>query len=134
ADKQWPDDSWGSLIDLLAGCGLVSVLPWGSESERAAAQRLADGHPEAIVAPPMPLAQCPALRASARCGGGVRQGLPPPARALDVPTVALFAATPAWRFGPYWTGRAVGLGEAGRWPEPDAVMAALALVGAGVEG
>ncbi len=134
AEKQWPDDSWGSLIDLLAGCGLVSVLPWGSESERAAAQRLADGHPEAIVAPRMSLAQCAALLASARCVVGVDTGLTHLACALDVPTVALFAATPAWRFGPYWTERAIGLGEAGRWPEPDAVMAALALVGAGVEG
>lgn len=134
AEKQWPDASWGSLIDLLADCGLASVLPWGSESERAAALWLADGHPEAIVAPRMSLAQCAALLGSARCVVGVDTGLTHLACALDVPTVALFAATPAWRFGPYWTERAVGLGEAGRWPEPDAVMAALALVGAGVEG
>src|SRR5690606_24132506 len=60
AEKQWPDASWGSLIDLLADRGLVSVLPWGSESERAAAQWLADGHPQAIVAPRMSLAQCAA--------------------------------------------------------------------------
>lgn len=134
AEKQWPESSWATLIDLLADCGLASVLPWGSESERMAAQRLADGHPDAIVAPRMSLAQCAALLATARCVVGVDTGLTHLACALDVPTVALFAATPAWRFGPYWTERAIGLGEAGQWPDPDAVMAALALVDAGVEG
>jgi len=129
AEKQWPDASWNTLIDRLADAGLVSVLPWGSEGEREAAQRLAAGHPRAMVAPRMSLAQCAALLASARCVVGVDTGLTHLACALDVPTVALFAATPAWRFGPYWTERAAGLGEDGRWPEPDAVMAALAGVG-----
>lgn len=129
AEKLWPDACWGTLIDMLAASGLVPVLPWGGQAERAAAQRLAEAHPQAVVAPRMSLAQCAALLASARSVVGVDTGLTHLASALDVPTVALFAATPAWRFGPYWTERAVGLGEAGRWPEPDAVMAALAMVG-----
>jgi len=129
AEKQWPDASWATLIERLVDEGQVPVLPWGSEAERAAAQRLAAGHPQAVVAPRMSLAQCAALLVSARCVVGVDTGLTHLACALDVPTVALFAATPAWRFGPYWTERAVGLGESGRWPGPDDVMAALAGIG-----
>ncbi len=129
ADKQWPEASWQALIERLAASGLVPVLPWGSEAERVAAQRLAEGHPQAVVAPRMSLAQCAALLGSARCVVGVDTGLTHLACALDVPTVALFAATPAWRFGPYWTERAVGLGEEGRWPGPDEVVAALARIG-----
>lgn len=130
AEKQWPEASWHALIDRLAASGLAPVLPWGSEAERLAAQRLAERHPAAVVAPRMSLAQCAALIGAARCVVGVDTGLTHLACALDVPTVALFAATPAWRFGPYWTERAVGLGESGRWPGPDDVMAALGKVGA----
>ena len=129
-EKQWPEASWHALIDRLAASGLVPVLPWGSEAERLAAQRLAQRHAAAVVAPRMSLAQCAALLGAARCVVGVDTGLTHLACALDVPTVALFAATPAWRFGPYWTERAVGLGESGRWPAPDEVMGALGKVGA----
>jgi len=68
--------------------------------------------------------------AKARAVVGVDTGLTHLAAALSVPTVALFAATPAWRFGPYWSDRAVSLGEDGRWPAPDEVLAALARLAA----
>jgi heptosyltransferase-1 len=62
---------------------------------------------------------------------GVDTGLTHLSAALDRPTAALFAATPAWRFGPYWTPRARGLGENGRWPSPQEVGSVLdALEGA----
>src|SRR5690606_2851963 len=82
-----------------AASGLVPVLPWGSDAERLAARRLAEGNPAAVVAPRMSLAQCAALLGAARCVVGVDTGLTHLACALDVPTVALFAATPAWRAG-----------------------------------
>jgi len=40
--------------------------------------------------------------------------------------VALFAATAAWRYGPYWTARATCLGADGVWPDAAEVLAALA--------
>lgn len=132
ADKRWPEPSWEVLIRCLGDAGLTVVLPWGSESERADAERLAAPHPAARVAPRLSLAQCAALLARARCVVGVDTGLTHLACALDVPSVALFAATPAWRFGPYWTERAVGLGDDGHWPTPAAVIDALARVGAGI--
>ena len=56
---------------------------------------------------------------------GVDTGLTHLSAALDTPTVALFAATPAWRFGPYWTNTAMSLGHQGVWPTPSEVMTAL---------
>ena len=80
----------------------------------------------ARVAPRLSLAQCAALLADARLAVGVDTGLTHLSAALDTPTAALFAATPAWRFGPFWTGRAVSLGQDGVWPSAAQVLAALA--------
>ena len=41
----------------------------------------------------------------------------------------IFAATPAWRFGPYWTPRARNLGEDGVWPQAGEVLEALDALG-----
>jgi heptosyltransferase-1 len=77
-----------------------------------------------VVLPRLTLRQCAAAFARAQLVVGVDTGLTHLAAALDAPTVALFAATPAWRFGPYWTPRAANLGEEGRWPDVEDVMAA----------
>ncbi|MCM5572365.1 lipopolysaccharide heptosyltransferase I [Burkholderiaceae bacterium FT117] len=123
AEKQWPDDRWRELIARLARQGLAAALPWGSAAERERAQSLA-GAPPAVVLPKLTLRQCAAAIARAELVVGVDTGLTHLSAALDAPTVALFAATPAWRFGPYWTPRAESLGEDGRWPDVDAVLAA----------
>ena len=132
AAKQWPDAHWTGLGRSLLERGLALVLPWGSPAEEARAQALADAmRPGAVVvAPKLTLAECAVLLAKARAVVGVDTGLTHLAAALSVPTVALFAATPAWRFGPYWSDRAVSLGEDGRWPAPDEVLAALARLAA----
>ena len=125
AEKLWPPPHWRSLGERLAGTGLRVVLPWGSAAERSAAQALAQVIPGALVAPRLTLAQCACLLGGAHAVVGIDTGLTHLSAALDVPTVALFAATPAWRYGPYWTQRAVSLGSDGVWPLPDAVEAAL---------
>ena len=128
--KQWPDPHWQALGQALSAQGLRVVLPWGSEPERARAMGLAAAIGEgAWVAPRLSLAQCAALLAQARLAVGVDTGLTHLSAALDTPTAALFAATPAWRFGPYWTERAVSLGQDGAWPSASAVSAALAGLG-----
>jgi len=130
--KQWPEGHWAALGRSLLERGLSLVLPWGSPAEEARAQALAEAmRPgDVIVAPKLTLAQCAVLLAHARAVVGVDTGLTHLAAALSVPTVALFAATPAWRFGPYWSERAISLGEDGRWPEPHEVLAALARLAA----
>jgi heptosyltransferase-1 len=73
--------------------------------------------------PGLSLAQCAVLLRDARRVIGVDTGLTHLACALERPTVALFGATPAWRYGPYWTPKAVGLdAPEGRWPSPGEVM------------
>jgi heptosyltransferase-1 len=134
AEKQWPAERWVELGRALLGRGVSVVLPWGGQVEQAAAQALADGigaaamgeaAPSVCVAPRMSLSECARLLADARAVVGVDTGLTHLSAALDSRTVALFAATPAWRFGPYWTPRARNLGEDGTWPQAGEVLAAL---------
>ena len=125
AEKLWPAAHWTALGARLAEAGLRAVLPWGSTAERAAAQALADAVPQAIVAPRLTLAQCALVLGGAHAVVGVDTGLTHLSAALDVPTVALFAATEAWRYGPYWTSRAMSLGRDGVWPTTDEVLSAL---------
>ena len=141
-EKLWPAQHWVALSARLRARGMSVVLPWGSEAEREAAGELAaamgegrpgasaDDEPRAIVAPRMSLRECARLLADARGVVGVDTGLTHLSAALDRPTVALFAATSAWRFGPYWTPRALSLGGDGAWPSADEVCDALAGLGA----
>ena len=123
AEKRWPDDDWIALAEALSARGLATVWPWGSPAEQRVAEALA-GRARGRLAPRLDLAQCAVLLSRARLVVGVDTGLTHLSAALERPTIALFAATPAWRFGPYWTPRAVSLGEAGRWPRPAEVVAA----------
>ena len=143
AEKQWPAAHWVALGRALLARGLSVVLPWGGAAERAAAQALAEGiaaggtpapapmHAPApaqgiaCVAPRLTLSDCARLLADANAVVGVDTGLTHLAAALGSRTVALFAATPAWRYGPYWSERARSLGADGVWPAPAAVLAAL---------
>lgn len=155
ASKQWPRERWVRLAEELLDRGVSVVLPWGSAAEQSDAKAIADAvgavagpapmtdHPVAgltqepvirpapgagrlVVAPKLGLAACAALLAGARAVAGVDTGLTHLAAALGVPTVALFAATPGWRFGPYWSPCATSLGDAGVWPGPAEVLSTLA--------
>ncbi|MFT3802283.1 MAG: lipopolysaccharide heptosyltransferase I [Burkholderiaceae bacterium] len=128
-DKQWPLADWQALAGRLGDRGLAVALPWGSDEERAQAERIAASAPGAVVLPRLSLADCACLLRDAQAVVGVDTGLTHLAAALDRPTVALFAATPAWRFGPYWTPRAVSLGEPGQWPSVAQVLDGLDEVG-----
>jgi len=129
AEKSWPADRWTALGGKLAAAGIHAVLPWGSPAEQAAARTLADAIPGALVAPKLSLGKAAALMAGARAVIGVDTGLTHLAATLDVPVVALFGATARWRFAPYWSPRAVSLGDAGVQPQAEAVGAALIELG-----
>jgi heptosyltransferase-1 len=169
AEKLWPQDRWIALGVALAGRGYSLVLPWGSDAERQAAQRLVDAirqqtsvstpndlsstvssaapstapstepsaesstapaSPAALLAPKLSLADCARLLVDAAAVVGVDTGLTHLAAALACPTVALFAATEAWRYGPYWSTRAISLGSAGNWPQVPEVLQTLDSLGA----
>ena len=86
--------------------------------------------PTALLAPKLALADCAGLLANAAAVVGVDTGLTHLAAALECPTVALFAATEAWRYGPYWSARAISLGSAGNWPQVPEVLQSLDALGA----
>jgi len=109
------------------------VLPYGTELEHKAALELAAGESGVIVAPALSLASLASVIARARGVVGVDTGLTHLSAALDVPTVALFGATPQWRYAPYWTEHAISLGENRQQPPPHDVIAALQRLGV-VEG
>lgn len=122
AEKRWADQSWVELGRELNDMDIRSVLPWGSWAEYERADQLARQIPHALVAPRMRLSEAAGVLKQARLVVGVDTGLTHLAAALDVPTVALFAATPAWRYGPYFSKCARSLGEQGRWPHSAEVL------------
>jgi heptosyltransferase I len=128
AEKAWSAKQWRGLIAHFSDGGLIPLLLHGSERERRAAEELVNGGGRAQVAPRLSLADAAALIQRARAVVGVDTGLTHLAAALEVPTVALFGATPRWRYAPYWTEQAVSLGEERRQPTLDEVLATLAML------
>lgn len=125
AEKLWPNERWRALIAALNQRGVAVVLPWASAAEHAQARQLASGAARSVVPEAMNLNQCAQLLRRALLVVGVDTGLTHLAAALDKPTVSLFGATEAARFGPYWSSCAFNLGDRGHWPDHGEVIAAL---------
>lgn len=128
--KLWPVTEWIALGQALAAQGLPLVLPWGSETERLRAERIAEAVPDAVVLPRLRLADLAAVLSGAESALGVDTGLIHLAVALDVPTVAIYTDT-----DPALTGvqggcraRSRNLGGVGEIPSPAQVLEALAQV------
>jgi heptosyltransferase-1 len=122
--KRWPEARWIELGRHLASRGYVAVLPGGTDAERGAAVRLAQGIPGAVAAPPITLPEAAALLARASAVCGVDTGLTHLAAALGVPTIGLYVATRPELTGlhaPVAKNLAGGKGG----PSVDAVMQAL---------
>lgn len=128
-EKSWPAARWRELANYLAERGYRVVLPHGTEREHRAADALAESMVSATVAPRLALGDAAHMLHSAKAVIGVDTGLTHLAAALDVPTVALFGATPRWRYAPYWTPRAISLGDHGVQPDVAEVEGALATLG-----
>ena len=91
--KQWPDEHWRNLIDRSIRRGYRVALPWGSATEHARAERLADGRPEVLVPPRMSLTQVAGLLATSIAVISVDTGLAHLAAALGRPVVTLYGPT-----------------------------------------
>lgn len=95
--KHWPELYWRQLAELATERGLRVRLPWGNETEKARAERIAKGLPGVQVLPRLPLAGVATILAGARACVAVDTGLGHLAAALDVPTVSLYGPTnPGW--------------------------------------
>ena len=91
--KHWPEAMWRALAHELRGAGWRVTLPWGSDGERARAERLAAAAEE--VLPAMSLDALAEHLAGAALVVGVDSGLSHLAGALGVPTIVLYGSTSA---------------------------------------
>lgn len=91
--KRWPLADWQGLARRLTGQGIAVVLPWGSEAERADAERIAAATPGCRVLPKLGLSAVAGWLAHAKFVVGVDTGLMHLAAALAVPGVSLYGPT-----------------------------------------
>jgi heptosyltransferase I len=122
ADKLWPETRW---IELGRALALPAVLPWGSDEERARAERIAHGIGQAVVPAKMALEALAPVLAHARNVVGLDSGLTHLAAALGVPAVAIFCGSDPALTGVYRAARAANVGAPGRPPQVFEVLQAL---------
>jgi heptosyltransferase-1 len=117
-DKLWPEARW---IELARGLRTPAILPWGSEAERARAQRIADAV-GGTVPKRMSLENLARLLVNAQSVVGLDTGLTHLAAALGVPTVGIYCGSDPALTGLYGAPRAKNVGAAGRAPEAGEVL------------
>ena len=128
AAKKWPTASWIALGLRLAP--MPVLLAWGSAAEKAEAEAIAAGVPNARVLPKLPMDGAVALARNAALAVGVDTGLTHIAAAFLRPTVEIYADSPRWKTEGNWSPLIVNLGDQGAPPAVEEVAAAaLSLAG-----
>lgn len=122
-DKLWPEERW---IELGRALSRPLVLPWGSETERERAQRIATALPDARVPNRMTLDQLAYRFAAAEAVVGLDTGLTHLAAALGARTVGIYCGSDPALTGLYGAARAANVGAIGRAPEVGEVLKLLA--------
>lgn len=95
ATKHWPEEYWIQLAKLATVKNFQVKLPWGNESEKARAHRIAAVSKNIEVLPKLTLAEMAAVLATAQAIVAVDTGLGHLAAVLSVPTVSLYGPTNA---------------------------------------
>jgi len=124
-DKLWGESNWISLGRTLHEHGILCILPWGNENEKARSLRLAKIIPNAVTPPQLDLNQVSVLLSTATCVIGVDTGLAHLAAALDIPTVGIYTATNPTLTGLYPSNHIVNLGNVDCPPDVASVLSAL---------
>ncbi|HEY5899726.1 MAG TPA: lipopolysaccharide heptosyltransferase I [Burkholderiales bacterium] len=122
ADKLWKEENW---IEAGRQLGIRTVLPWGSEGERARAERIAHALPGAEVSPRMTLDQLAQLFVRAAFVIGVDTGLTHLAAAVGTRTVGIYCGSDPALTGLYGARHARNVGAPGDPPSVAQVVAAL---------
>ncbi|MDX1670076.1 MAG: glycosyltransferase family 9 protein, partial [Limnobacter sp.] len=115
-EKKWPIISWRELAHRFSDMGYEVKLPWGSAAEEQQAKAIAQGIDGVEVLPRMSLGELGGKMQLASLVIGVDTGLTHLAAAYYLPLVALFFATPAWRFAPRFNPLAISVGDVGAAP------------------
>ncbi|HEX7055240.1 MAG TPA: lipopolysaccharide heptosyltransferase I [Burkholderiales bacterium] len=122
ADKLWPEERWVELGRALAR---PVLLPWGSEAERARAERIAAALPDASVPKRMTLDQLACLFAGAWAVVGLDTGLTHLAAAVGARTTGIYCGSDPALTGLYGATLARNVGAPGRPPEASEVLETL---------
>ncbi|MCE2947114.1 MAG: lipopolysaccharide heptosyltransferase I [bacterium] len=129
AEKLWPESAWIALgREAYERLGLRALLPWGSDAERARAERLARSIPGARVPARTGLAELARGLSRARVVIGVDTGLLHLASAVGVRCIGIYVATDPARNGLYPPSVGLNLGGMSIVPGPGEVLAAVSQV------
>ncbi len=120
--KKWAPANWIELGKALAP--MPVLLPWGSDKEKAEAEALAAGIPNARVLPRLSMADAVMLARRAALAVGVDTGLTHIAAAFSRPVVEIYADSPRWKTEGNWSPRIINLGDKGSPPGVPEVLAA----------
>lgn len=101
ADKHWPESYWQQLCKRVNDAGYRVLLPWGNETERARAQRIAANMHNVQILPRLNLSQLATEIATCAAVVTVDSGLGHLTAALDVPAIALYGPTDPAKIGTY---------------------------------
>ena len=124
AEKSWSVENWRLLATKLTSDGFRISLPWGTDAERKQAEAIAAHIDDVTVLPKMNLGTLAQRLQSADLVVGVDTGLVHLSGAMQLPLVALFFATPQWRYAPKFNPNAISLGDMGDIPSCDEVYEA----------
>lgn len=124
--KRWDNASWLRVARMLNARGMPILLPWGSESERLAAQQLAQQMQDAQVLPKLSMMEAVLLAQRATLAIGVDTGLTHIAAAYNRPTIELYSDSPRWKTEGNWSPNIINLGDSGAPPDVAEVEAAAA--------
>lgn len=92
-DKEWPEHHWMVFSEAMRQKKIQVLMPWGSEVEKARAERVASSCDNIVVLPRISLTEIAALILNS-CGViGMDTGLIHAAAALSQPVLALYPAT-----------------------------------------
>jgi heptosyltransferase-1 len=117
-DKLWPEARW---IELARELRVPAILPWGSDAERARAERIASAV-GGTVPKRLSIDELAKLFVNAQSVVGLDTGLTHLAAALGVRTVGIYCGSDPALTGLYGAAQAKNVGAPGRAPEAGEVL------------
>jgi heptosyltransferase-1 len=124
AAKHWSEDAWIELGRGLEARGAVCLLPWGNETERRRAARIAGSLGRAVVPPRLSLMEALGLVGHASAVIGVDTGLMHFAAAFRTPVVGIYCDSEPSQARPLGAGPTAARGGIGKPPSAAEVLAA----------
>lgn len=124
-DKKWPIPHWVAIGRELAERGFQVALPWGSEGERAEAEKIASQVPRATVLPKMSVTGIAQMIDACALVVGTDTGFVHLAHALQKRTVMIFVATSPSHCGVGAPFRSISIGDGRSVPSISAALDAI---------